>query len=114
LNKNINSGWSVCHNRLAAMADVNQCQRMPQQSTEINVRGTEHVARLCALQRVMLALPVVVADTKVYDAPVVHGSPKSLWASCSKFRGSITVTAINDFQKRIRSYELLSEALAAA
>jgi hypothetical protein len=96
------------------MADVNQCQRMPQQSTEINVRGTEHVARLCALQRVMLALPVVVADTKVYDAPVVHGSPKSLWASCSKFRDSITVTAINDFQKRIRSYELLSEALAAA
>jgi dTDP-4-dehydrorhamnose reductase len=48
---------------LAAMADANQCQRMPQQSTEINVRGTEHIARLCALQRVMLALLVVVADT---------------------------------------------------
>jgi dTDP-4-dehydrorhamnose reductase len=39
---------------LAAMADVNQCQRMPQQSTEINVRGTEYIARLCALHRAKL------------------------------------------------------------
>jgi dTDP-4-dehydrorhamnose reductase len=33
---------------LATMADVNQCQRMPQQSTEINVRGTENIARCTA------------------------------------------------------------------
>jgi dTDP-4-dehydrorhamnose reductase len=39
---------------LAAMADVNQCQRMPQQSTEINVRGTEYIARLCTLHRAKL------------------------------------------------------------
>jgi dTDP-4-dehydrorhamnose reductase len=39
---------------LAAMADVNQCQRMPQQSTEINVRGTEYITRLCALHRAKL------------------------------------------------------------
>jgi dTDP-4-dehydrorhamnose reductase len=41
---------------LAAMADVNQCQRMPQQSTEINVRGTENIARLCALHQAKLVL----------------------------------------------------------
>ena len=39
---------------LAAMADVNQCQRMPQQSIEINVRGTEYITRLCALHRAKL------------------------------------------------------------
>ena len=39
---------------LAAMADVNQCQRMPQQSTEINVRGTEYITRLCTLHRAKL------------------------------------------------------------
>ena len=27
-------------------------------------------------------------EIRVYDAPVVHGSRKSLWVSCSKFRGS--------------------------
>lgn len=39
---------------LAAMADVNQCQRTPQEATEVNVRGTENIARLCALHRAKL------------------------------------------------------------
>jgi dTDP-4-dehydrorhamnose reductase len=39
---------------LAAMADVNQCQRMPQRASEINVRGAEHIAKLCALHRAKL------------------------------------------------------------
>jgi dTDP-4-dehydrorhamnose reductase len=39
---------------LAAMADVNQCQRTPQRATEINVRGTENIASLCALHRARL------------------------------------------------------------
>ena len=39
---------------LAAMSDVNQCQRTPQRASEINVRGTEHIAKLCALYQAKL------------------------------------------------------------
>ena len=59
-------------------------------------------------------------EINVYDAPVVHGSPelalKKLFAvqKLHNVEEIVVVTAINDFQKRLRSYELLSEALVKA
>ncbi len=59
-------------------------------------------------------------EIKVHDAPVIHGSPelalKKLFEvqTLHNVEEIIVVTAINDFQKRLRSYELLSEALIEA
>ena len=56
----------------------------------------------------------------VTDAPVVHGSPELALKKLLDIQRLhnveeiIVVTAINDFQKRLRSYELLSQALTAA
>ena len=53
----------------------------------------------------------------VYDAPVVHGSPEVAVQKLLDIQALhnadeiIVVTAINDFQKRLRSYELLSQAM---
>ena len=53
----------------------------------------------------------------VYDAPVVYGSPQVAVQKLLDIQGLhdadeiIVVTAINDFQKRLRSYELLSQAM---
>ena len=53
----------------------------------------------------------------VYDAPVVHGSPEVAVHKLLDIQALhhadeiIVVTAINDFQKRLRSYELLSQAM---
>ena len=57
---------------------------------------------------------------KVHDAPVIHGSPelalKKLFEvqALHNVEEIIVVTAINNFQKRLRSYELLSQALTKA
>ena len=53
----------------------------------------------------------------VYDAPVVHGSPEVAVQKLFDIQALhnadeiIVVTAINDFQKRLRSYELLSQEM---
>ncbi len=53
----------------------------------------------------------------VYDAPVVHGSPEVALQKLLDIQTLhnvdeiIVVTAVNDFQKRLRSYELLSQAV---
>ena len=53
----------------------------------------------------------------VYDAPVVHGSPEVAVQKLVDIQALhnadeiVVVTAINDFQKRLRSYELLSQAM---
>jgi len=58
-------------------------------------------------------------EINVYDAPVIHGSPelalKKLFEvqTLHNVEEIIAVTAINDFHKRLRSYELLSEAFEA-
>jgi luciferase family oxidoreductase group 1 len=59
-------------------------------------------------------------EINVYDAPVIHGSPELALQKLfdvqqlHNIEEIIVVTAINNFQKRLRSYELLSEAFAAA
>ena len=59
-------------------------------------------------------------EINVYEAPVVHGSPelalKKLLEiqTLHKVEEIVVVTAINNFQKRLRSYELLSQALINA
>ncbi|MBM10738.1 MAG: alkane 1-monooxygenase [Chloroflexi bacterium] len=59
-------------------------------------------------------------EVNVYDAPVVHGSPglalKKLVdiQQLHDVEEIIAVTNIGDFKKRLRSYELLSQALVAA
>ncbi len=59
-------------------------------------------------------------EITVYDAPVVHGSPKLALKKLFEVQTIhdveeiIVVTAINDFQKRLRSYELLSQVLTEA
>ena len=59
-------------------------------------------------------------EINVTDAPVVHGSPEFALKQVLQIRELhnveeiIAVTAINDFQKRLRSYELLSDALIKA
>jgi len=86
-------------------------------------------------KRAMLALPVVVAESaderfgkqsgekfeiNVTDAPVVHGSPEIALKKLLDIQRLhnveeiIAVTAIDDFQKRLRSYELLSDVLTEA
>ena len=56
----------------------------------------------------------------VSDAPVVHGSPELALEKLFEIQEShdveeiVVVTAINNFQKRLRSYELLSQALIGA
>ena len=58
-------------------------------------------------------------EINVYDAPVVHGSPETAlqklldMQALHEVEEIIVVTAIKDFQKRLRSYELLSEAMTA-
>ena len=53
----------------------------------------------------------------VYDAPVVHGSPEVALKKLLDIQALhdvdeiIVVTGINDFEKRLRSYELLSQAM---
>jgi len=53
----------------------------------------------------------------VYDAPVVHGSPDIALQKLLDIQALhnveeiIVVTPVNDFQKRLRSYELLSQAM---
>ncbi len=59
-------------------------------------------------------------EIRVNDAPVVHGSPelalKKLFEiqELHNVEEIVVVTAINNFQKRLRSYELLSQALIKA
>ncbi|MDA1128272.1 MAG: LLM class flavin-dependent oxidoreductase [Chloroflexi bacterium] len=59
-------------------------------------------------------------EINVYDAPVVHGSPELALRKLFEIQEShnvdeiVVVTAINDFQKRLRSYELLSQAMIDA
>jgi luciferase family oxidoreductase group 1 len=59
-------------------------------------------------------------EINVTDAPVVHGSPELALKKLLDIQRLhnveeiIAVTAINDFQKRLRSYELLSDALVEA
>ena len=56
-------------------------------------------------------------EINVYDAPVVHGSPEMALQKLRDIQALhnveeiVVVTAINDFQKRLRSYELLSQAM---
>ena len=56
-------------------------------------------------------------EINVYDAPVVHGSPEMALQklldiqTLHNVEEIVVVTAINDFQKRLRSYELLSQAM---
>jgi alkanesulfonate monooxygenase SsuD/methylene tetrahydromethanopterin reductase-like flavin-dependent oxidoreductase (luciferase family) len=56
-------------------------------------------------------------EINVYDAPVVHGSPELALKklldiqTLHNVEEIIVVTAINDFSKRLRSYELLSKAV---
>ena len=56
----------------------------------------------------------------VYDAPVIHGSPELALKKLFEIQEShnveeiVVVTAINNFRKRLRSYELLSQALFKA
>jgi len=56
-------------------------------------------------------------EINVYDAPVVHGSPEMAVQklldiqTLHNVEEIVVVTAINDFQKRLRSYELLSQAM---
>ncbi len=56
-------------------------------------------------------------EINVTDAPVVHGSPELALKKLLDIQRShnveeiIVVTAINDFAKRLRSYELLSQAV---
>jgi luciferase family oxidoreductase group 1 len=56
-------------------------------------------------------------EINVYDAPVVHGSPEMALQKLLDIQALhnveeiVVVTAINDFQKRLRSYELLSQAM---
>lgn len=59
-------------------------------------------------------------EINVYDAPVVHGSPELALQKLFEVQALhnvaeiIVVTAVSDFQKRLRSYELLSQAYVAA
>ena len=59
-------------------------------------------------------------EIKVRDAPVIHGSPELALEKLFEVQRLhnveeiIVVTAINDFQKRLRSYELLSQAFTEA
>ncbi len=59
-------------------------------------------------------------EIKVHDAPVIHGSPelalKKLFEvqALHNVEEIVVVTAINNFQKRLRSYDLLSQALIKA
>jgi len=56
-------------------------------------------------------------EINVYDAPVVHGSPDIVLQKLLDIQGLhkvdeiIVVTAVKNFQKRLRSYELLSQAV---
>ena len=56
-------------------------------------------------------------EINVFDAPVVHGSPELALKKLLDIQQLhnveeiVVVTAINNFQKRLRSYELLSQAL---
>ncbi|MEE8466649.1 MAG: MsnO8 family LLM class oxidoreductase [Dehalococcoidia bacterium] len=56
-------------------------------------------------------------EIKVHDAPVIHGSPELALKKLFEVQEShdveeiVVVTAINNFQKRLRSYELLSQAM---
>ena len=59
-------------------------------------------------------------EIDVYDSPVVHGSPELALKKLLDIQRLhdveeiIAVTAIDDFRKRLRSYELLSQALTDA
>ena len=59
-------------------------------------------------------------EIQVHNAPVIHGSPelalKRLFEvqELHKVEEIVVVTAINNFQKRLRSYELLSQELIKA
>ena len=59
-------------------------------------------------------------EINVFDAPVVHGSPEiALQRLLDAQRlhnvdEIMVVTAVNDFSKRLRSYELLSKAATEA
>ena len=59
-------------------------------------------------------------EIKVRDAPVIHGSPELALEKLFEVQRLhnveeiIVVTAINNFQKRLRSYELLSQAFTEA
>ncbi len=59
-------------------------------------------------------------EINVYDAPVVHGSPELALQKLLDIQRLhnvveiMAVTAINDFQKRLRSYELLSKVATEA
>ena len=56
-------------------------------------------------------------EINTYDAPVVHGSPELALKKLLDIQKLhdveeiIVVTAINDFPKRLRSYELLSQVV---
>ena len=56
-------------------------------------------------------------EINVTDAPVVHGSPKLALQklldiqTLHNVEEIVVVTAINDFERRLRSYELLSQAM---
>ena len=56
-------------------------------------------------------------EINVTDAPVVHGSPQlalqKLWdiQTLHNVEEIVVVTAINDFERRLHSYELLSQAM---
>ena len=59
-------------------------------------------------------------EIKVYDSAVIHGTPETVIEKLFEVQKAydvaeiVVVTAINDFEKRLRSYELLSGAFAEA
>jgi UDP-glucose 4-epimerase len=82
----------ICH--LAAVSGVDDCDENPELSYEVNVVGTNHVARLCSKNKTGLIFPAsmaILGDPESFPITVTQQREALNWYARTKILGEATI-----------------------